>query len=59
MQCFADLATFASAVSKAGYRLPTNMASPDPEPPRRQYDCVCLKYGSGKPHKICNNTTSY
>ena len=28
------------------------MASPDPEPPRHQYDCVCLKYGSGKPHKI-------
>ena len=44
--------TFASVMSKVGYRLPTNMASPDHEPPRRQYDCVCLKYGSGKPHKI-------
>ena len=39
-------------MSKAGYWLPTNMASPDPEPSRRQYDCVCLKYRSGKPHKI-------
>ncbi|KIM50461.1 hypothetical protein SCLCIDRAFT_145454, partial [Scleroderma citrinum Foug A] len=29
------------------------MASPDLEqPPRRQYDCVCLKYGSGHLHKV-------
>ena len=29
------------------------MASPDLEqPPRRQYDCVCLKYGSGHLSKV-------
>jgi len=29
------------------------MASPDPEqPPRCQYDCVCLKFGSGQPHRV-------
>ncbi|KIM58426.1 hypothetical protein SCLCIDRAFT_28085 [Scleroderma citrinum Foug A] len=29
------------------------MASPDPEqPPRHQYDCICLKYGSGHLHKV-------
>ena len=53
-QCNASqtFVTFASVISKVGYQLPTNMASPDHEPPRHQYDCVCLKYGSGKPHKI-------
>ena len=40
--------TFASAVSMVA-----NMASPDPEqPPRRQYDCVCLKHGSGELHRV-------
>ena len=29
------------------------MASPDPkEPPRCQYDCVCLKFRSGHLHKV-------
>jgi len=47
------LQTFATfAVSKVGYWLPTNMASPDPKPARCQYNCVCLKYGSGQPHMI-------
>ena len=55
LHCFAHMQSNVMLCRPVEGRLPTNLLTWPPQissSPRRQYDCVCLKYGSGHLHKV-------